>query len=146
MNAFRFRMEKVLEWRRLQLEQEEARFRQQAAALSALDRSRAELEAAGIRAEVEVREFRPLAGADLRALGAYRVDVRRRETRLADQRLECTRELAVRQQALLEAQRRCRLLERLKERRLAEWRKGLDRELQEVASESFLARWNRERS
>jgi hypothetical protein len=146
MTSFRFRLEKVLEWRRLQLEQEEARFRQQAAALATLDRSRAELQAAGIRAEVQVREFRALAGADLSALGAYRADVRRRETSLADQRQECARELASRQQALIEAQRRCRLLERLKERRLAEWREGLERELQELASESFLARWNRERS
>jgi hypothetical protein len=42
---------------------------------------------------------------------------------------------------MLEARRRCRLLERLKERRLAEWTSARDRELEEVASESFLARW-----
>jgi hypothetical protein len=145
MTQFRFRLEKVLEWRGLQLEQAEARFRQQAAELATLDRNRAELEAAGTQAEVQVRQWNPVAGGDLAALNAYRLDVRRRDDRLAKARLECARELAARQQALLEAQRSCRLLERLKERRLKEWQEGLDRELQELASESFLARWNRDR-
>ena len=79
------------------------------------------------------------------SLSIYRAHVRRSESRLAAERQACQRALAERKTALLEAQRRCRLLERLKERRHAEWREGVDRELQELASESFLARWNRER-
>lgn len=145
MTSFHFRLEKVLEWRRIELEQEEARFRSQSDALAAIDRRRAELEAGGIRAEVQVREWNPLAGNDLTALSAYRAHVRRSESRLSAERQACQGALAERKVALLEAQRRCRLLERLKERRHAEWREGVDRELQELASESFLARWNRER-
>ena len=45
---------------------------------------------------------------------------------------------------MLEARRRCRLLERLKERRLADWTAERNRQLEEVASESFLARWRRD--
>lgn len=146
MTSFRFRLEKVLEWRRLQLEQEESSFRQQAAALAVLDRKIAELQASGVRAELQVREWSPVAGADLAALGSYRSNVRQQQSRLAVQRQEYARQLAARQQSLLEAQRRCRLLERLHERRLREWREGLHRELQELASESYLARWNREQS
>ncbi len=146
MKPFRFRLEKVLEWRRLELEREEARFRQQTAALAAIDRNRAELEASGIRAESEVRQWRHVAGADLYALDAYRLEVRRGQARLAEKRRECEQQLADRQRALVEAQRRCRLLERLKERRLDEWKHELDHELQELGQESFLARWNRERS
>ena len=44
---------------------------------------------------------------------------------------------------MLEARRRCSLLERLKERRLAEWTHERDRELDEIAAESYLARWSR---
>jgi hypothetical protein len=44
---------------------------------------------------------------------------------------------------MLEARRRCRLLERLKERRLTEWTAGRDHELEEIAAESYLARWSR---
>ena len=47
---------------------------------------------------------------------------------------------------MLEARRRCRLLERLKERRLAEWTTARDRELDELASESYLAKWNRQQA
>jgi hypothetical protein len=42
---------------------------------------------------------------------------------------------------MLEARRRFRLLERLKERRHEDWRLARDRELEELASESYLARW-----
>ena len=47
---------------------------------------------------------------------------------------------------MLEARRRCRLLEKLKERRLAEWRAAAEREIEALAAEAFLTRWNQERS
>src|SRR5208283_313388 len=99
-----------------------------------------------IRAEMEVRRWDPLAGRDLSALGRFRLRVQSREKQMVLQRAECQRELAVRKTAMLEARRRCRLLERLKERRLGEWMSAHDRELEEVASESFMARWARRRA
>jgi len=143
MIPFRFSLDKVLEWRRMQLELEENQFKQQLAAMAALDRARAELEAAGIRAEVQVREWRPVAGADLAALGSFRLRTRKMEEELEVRRAECRRKLAGQQAAMLEARRRFRLLERLKERRLAEWQRASNRELEELASESYLAQWNR---
>jgi len=44
---------------------------------------------------------------------------------------------------VLEAQRRVRLLERLRERRFSEWEAELNRELEALAAESYLARWKR---
>ena len=146
MTTFRFPLQKVLDWRRTQLELAEARFQQQTAALAAIDRAYAEMEASGIRAEVEVRCWDPLAGRDLAALGRFRLRVQSREKQISLQRAGCQRELAVRKTAMLEARRRCRLLERLKERRLAEWTLTRDRELEELASESYLSRWARHRA
>jgi hypothetical protein len=146
MTTFRFPLQKVLDWRLAQLELEESRFQRQMAALAAIERAYAEMEASGIRAEMEVRRWDPLAGHDLAALGRFRLLVQAREKQIAAERAECRRELAVRKSAMLEARRRCRLLERLKERRLAEWTFARDRELEEVASESFLARWARRRA
>ena len=146
MTTFRFPLQKVLDWRRTQLELAEARFQQQLAALAAIDRAYAEMEASGITAELEVRRWDPLAGCDLAALGRFRLLVQSREKQIALQRVECQRELAVRKSAMLEARRRCRLLERFKERHLAEWTSARDRELEEVASESFLARWAHRRA
>ena len=57
MTTFRFPLQKVLDWRKTQLELEEARFQRQLAALAAIDRAYAEMEASGIRAEVEVRRW-----------------------------------------------------------------------------------------
>jgi hypothetical protein len=143
MTAFRFPLKRVLDWRRTQLEIEEARYRQQAAALAAIDGERAELEAEGIRAEVQVRAWDPVSGRDLEALSAFRARVKTLEARLLQRRMECARKLAEQQAVMLEARRRCRLLERLEERRLAEWRTARDKELEELASESFLAKWSR---
>src|SRR5580693_299492 len=121
MTSFRFPLQKVLDWRRTQLELEEVRFKQQIAALADLDSARAELEAAGIKAEIQVRGWNALAGCNLAALGSFRLDVKQRENQIASYRVECQKTFEAQQGAMLEARRRCRLLERLKERRLADW-------------------------
>jgi len=143
VKSFQFPLQRALEWRRTELQLAEARLHQQLAELAELDRARAELEAAGIRTEVEVREFNPLAGRDLTALGSFRLLIKVREKEIAGRRVECRRELAARRAGLSEARRRCRLLERLKERRWTEWQLARDRELEELASDSYLAQWNR---
>ena len=142
MKTFHFPLEKALEWRRIELELEEARYKQQSAELASLDRRRAEIEASGIRAEIQVREWTPVSAGDLAALGNFRLRVKSDEAELAGRRAECARKLADRQKHMLEARRRCRLLERLKERRLAEWKSAADRELEQIAAESYLSRWN----
>ena len=143
MKAFQFPLEKALDWRRVQLELEEARYKQQLATLAALDRERAEVAAAGSLAETQVREWNPVAAGDLTALASFRLYVKAQETGIAARRREAELKLAEQQKLMLEARRRCRLLERLKERRRAEWAIARDRELEEVAAESYLARWHR---
>ena len=145
MKTFRFPLEKALDWRRIQLELEEVRYKQQVGALAGLDRQRAEVEASGIRAEIQVREWRPIAARDLTALGDFRLYVKARESAIARQRFESAQKLAEQQKLMLEARRRCRLLERLKERRLAEWTTARDHEVEEIAAESYLARWSQRR-
>ena len=146
MKTFRFPLEKALDWRRIELELEEVRYKQQVGELAGLDRQRAEVEASGIRAEIEVREWRPIAAGDLTALGSFRQYVKSRESEIARLRFEAAQKLAEQQKVMLEARRRCRLLERLKEHRLTEWTAGRDREVEEIAAESYLARWSRRRT
>ena len=143
MTSFRFPLQKVLDWRRTQLELEEISFKQQLMAVADLDRTRAELEAAGMKAETQVRGWGSLAGGDLAALGRFRLDLKQKDSEIAARRVECQRSLETQQRTMLEARRGCRLLERLKDRRLAEWTSARDHELEELASESFLARWGR---
>ncbi len=146
MTAFRFRLETVLAGRRTQAQLAEMEFRREAAALAALDQATAELEARGIQTEAEVRDWSPLEGSDLAALGAFRRSVERQTKDLAARRTAQTKKLAEREQAMVDARRRCRLLERLRERRLAEWQSESDRELEQAAADSYLARLARESS
>jgi hypothetical protein len=143
MTNFRFSLQKALDLRRLQLELEESKFRQQAAALAELDRLGEEMRTQCARAENQVREGGSAVGRDLAALGDFRRYAQAKEKELAKRRMEGEKALVELRQAMLEARRRCLLLEKLKERRQADWDKALNRELEELANESFLARWNR---
>jgi hypothetical protein len=143
MKAFQFPLAKALDWRRIQLELEEARYKQQIASLAGLDRQRAEVEASGVRAEIQVREWSPIAAGDLSALGNFRLYIKSQESEIARRRFEAAQKLAEQQKLMLEARRRWRLLDRLKDRRLTEWTTGRDREVEQIAAESYLARWHR---
>jgi hypothetical protein len=146
MKSFRFPLEKALDWRRTQLGLEEVRYKQQVAAVASLDSRRAEVEASGVRAETQVREWRPIGSGDLTALGNFRQHVKSQEAEIARRRSEAAKKLAEQQKLMYEARRRCRLLERLRESRLKEWTAGRDHELEEIAAESYTARWNRRRA
>jgi hypothetical protein len=145
MRSFHFPLEGVLGLRRTQLEIEEASYQRLLGEVAALDRTRAELEALGIQAEVQVRQWRPLSGTDLAALAAFRGALQSKERSIAACRVEAVKKAGTQLAAMLAAQRRCRLLERLRERRLAEWRREAGREIETLAAESYLARWKRDR-
>jgi hypothetical protein len=143
VKSFRFPLDKALEWRRAQLEVGEAQFKREVAALAELDRRRDALRESARLADAQVREWESVTGRDLAALAEFRLHVKAREREMAGQRAEQVKRIAARQAAMLEARRRCRLLERLRDRRLEEWRGAEARELEELASESYLANWNR---
>jgi hypothetical protein len=143
MTKFQFPLQKALDWRRTQLELAQARLEQQLAELAGIDRERAELDAMGQRTEAEVRQFTLIEGGDLSALGSFRLRVKAHGQALAAKRAECQKELAARQTAMLEVRRRCRLLDRLKERRLTEWESEAGKELDQLAADSYLAQWAR---
>jgi len=141
MNVFRFSLQKVLDWRATALHIEESRFKQQAEALADLERARAGLRREAILVENEVRRSKAIAGSDLAALSAFRSQMQVREKRIAATQAEAQKKLLAQQAVMLEARRQCRLLERLRERRLTEWKQAANKEVEEAASEAFLARW-----
>ena len=72
--------------------------------------------------------------------------MKNQEAEIARRRVECASKLADQQKQMLEARRRCRLLERLKDRRLLEWTAARDHELEDIAAESYLSRWSQNQS
>jgi len=143
MRAFVFPLRQALKWRGTQLEVEENKLRQLAASLEEMALAAVRLDLVKDRAEVAVRQSAVVEASDLWALAAYRQRVIVELQALAQRRTECERQAAAQRGKVLEAQRQFRVIEKLEQRRLAEWQVDADRELESLAAESFLARWKR---
>ena len=145
MRPFEFPLRRVLEWRRTQMELAENKLRRMAADLEELALAVVKLDLVRGRAEQVVRESAVADAGDLWALAAYRARLINEQRELTRRRREYEQQLALQRQRVLEAQRQCRLLEKLAESRRAEWRKAMDREMESQAAEAYLALWNRRR-
>jgi len=143
MRAFTFPLRRVLAWRETQLELEENKLRRLVAALEELALAEVRLDLTRGRAEQAVREASAVEAGDLWALAAYRQRLIAERQSLAERRRSGELQLAAQREKVIEAQRQCRLLEKLAERRLAEWRREADREIESLAAESYLASWSR---
>lgn len=142
MRKFQFPLESALRWRRQQQEAEE-----QKAAWLAAERRRAvqTLEATvalWVSAREQAQEELDLRGGDLQILSQYGRALDRRRRQIEDQIARLDRALATQRAAVLEAQRRTRLLEKLRESRFQEWGRELDGEIERLATETYLARWD----
>jgi flagellar export protein FliJ len=145
MPQFHFSLEKVLRWRSVELTAQEAKLKALVQEQLHLQTQLAEVSAERSKLISSLGSMPDLRGDDLRTLTACGLRLRRTAENLAQQLLRCGRELARQRKSYSEAKRRVRLLEELRDRRLREWKFQQAAELEELASESFLANWNRER-
>jgi flagellar biosynthesis chaperone FliJ len=145
MASFQFSLEKVLRWRTVELTGEEAKLKALLQQQLHLQTLLADVSAERSKLISSLGSMPDLRGDDLRTLTACGLRLRRNAENLAQQLLRCSRELAKQRRKYSEAKRRVRLLEELKDRRLQEWKYQESALLEELASESFLANWNRER-
>ncbi len=143
MIAFHFRLERALAWRNTELIREEARLEQLQAELRSIEvaatnvrQRRAEAQSAVARAPVVV-------GSELATLEWVRVWAVAEDARLSRQAAISRQGIAQQKQSVAVARRHVRLLERLKERRHAEWKIQADRELDDLASEAAIMQWRR---
>ncbi len=141
MTGFRFSLQRVLEWRAVQLRAEEEKLsglQQQLNALIARDK---ELVMTVLKSEMELRARPVIPGPELTALTGFRqrVQNQRRALRQSCARLE--REIDEQRKRLLKARQEHRVLEKLREKRRAEWVYLYDREIENLAAEVYLAQW-----
>ena len=143
MKRFEFRLARVRDFRRQQLEMEEVK-------LEVLRAERQQIEAESLRLENEATgtrnslmvtgsvEAQELVAADhyLHSLAAA---TKRQAAKLADWQVRTSKQ----QQAMVEARRRVRLLEKLEEKQLRLWKEEADREQENLSSELYLARWKK---
>jgi flagellar export protein FliJ len=143
MAKFEFSLERVLRWRSVELAGEEAKLKQLVQQQLHLQSVLAEVSAERSKLISSLGSLPNLSGNDLRTLTACGLRLRRTAQSLSQQLLECGRDLSVQRRKYGEAKRRVRLLEELKERRLREWKYEEAALLEELASDSYLASWNR---
>ena len=138
MKAFRFRPERVLDWREMERTLAASRVEVAQTALARLSAELSTIDAALARGP----EAAP-SGASLANQAAWRITLLRHRT-AAELRVSGA-QVTLRQQesALLEASRRVKLLEKLKENSLSRWHSDLDRETAAFAAEVHLSRYNR---
>jgi flagellar export protein FliJ len=145
MTRFEFSLERVLRWRSVELAAEEAKLKQLVQEQLHLQSVLAQVSAERSTLISSLGSMPNLSGDDLRTLTACGLRLRRNAENLAQQLHRCGRDLATQRKKYGEAKRRVRLLEELKDRRLREWKYQQAAQLEELASESFLANWNRDR-
>ena len=141
MKIFRFPLERVLHWRTTQLELERA-------AMQRLVQRKLELEHAfqAIASNRNAEEFAiahasSIDSRELQTLSAYQSRTVREKTNLLNLGAQLERETAAQLGKITEAQRRVKLLERLREQRLQEWTGELAKEQEQFAAEAWLGQW-----
>ncbi len=138
MKAFRFRLEQALRWRKAQAEQLKA------TAAAAADRVSA------LNADLEARELRLRADSEgltqtpdtegFQNWAAYLRRAKRESAGVEKQLREADRLLGEQMRLLVEANRKVRLLEKLRENAAGRWNAEMQREIEAFASEAFLGR------
>ena len=141
MQAFQFRLERILGWRRKEFEAEEARLGPLLAAQKQLETAQHEILAAWDRAGRELLAGGIVYGTDLAALSGFRARLERELEANTRARRGAAERILSQQARVVEAHRRVRLLEKLRHRKLEQWSTAWDRELENFAGEAFLARW-----
>jgi len=142
MERFQFRLDRVLAWYRKKCHMEESRL------AVCLDRVRTtESGIARLRAERSAIEHELFArtaipAADFLNLGRYRLRADKEAAELQAERRQRTLEVSEQLKRVRRAQQRVKLVEKLRERKLEEYTAAAGRELENLASEAFLARWS----
>lgn len=144
MRAFRFPLQRVLEWRALQLRVEEEKLAGLQQQLASLVELREKLAAARHRSESHVFASGTVPGSDLQSWALYQARLAKQQELLKTQLLQCEKLILEQRQRLMKARTDHRVLERLKERRWKQWVSLSDREVEETANDVFLAKWARE--
>ncbi|MEI9976909.1 MAG: hypothetical protein WDO73_35575 [Ignavibacteriota bacterium] len=141
MQTFRFRLEKVLEWYTRQYEEEERRLTVCLAALAETKVAIAALLAGRLTIERDLLSLRSIPARDLVALSLYRLGAKKRETELDAERDRRAVEVEAQRVRLRAVDRKMRMIAKLRERRVAEYTYAETRELEQLASDAYFAKW-----
>lgn len=143
MKSFHFSLQRVLEYRALQMRAEEEK-------LSAIQNQIAEvlhrenaLTAAQLTAEMNLLAQTLVEASEFRSLSAFQLRIRSEKISLLAARKSLEVNIAEQRKRLLKARKDCKILENLKDRRKKAWTYLSDREIENTAAESYISNWAR---
>lgn len=137
--AFRFRLSRVLDWYDRQYRMEAGRLRQCAEQSASAHTELARHRQSRLANETQLLRLESLEGNDLRARELYRRRSLLQESHLIRICRDADRNLETQREATLAAQRKVRLVEKLRDRERDEFNYLASRELEHVAADSWLA-------
>ncbi len=139
MKAFRFPLDSALRWRRSQCDLERAavqRLLQQRAQL-------AEAHAQSVAERTRSSEAILLQPSEFETLSGFHARVDRAKAVLHSRQNELEPRIAAQVRRAMEAQRKVKLMERLKQRRVDQWTQSRNAEDEAFATEAWLSRMGR---
>jgi hypothetical protein len=140
MQSFKFRLERVLQWQGKVCHLEEEGIRLCRLAVTEAEYRIAQLRSESLAAEQELLRRHAIAASDLLALAEYRLQVVIRSRELEAHRQSVVNALEEQMRKLMAARRQLQRIETLRDRSLLDHNFAANRELEELALESHLAR------
>jgi hypothetical protein len=141
VKQFSFPLEGALKIRRTQLEIERARTETLARAVTDLDRAGALLQNAKMESKTWISQTKPLDSSMISTVPEFDQFTRRQIAKVQLRKNEVLAKLTVQKSKAVEANQRVKLIERLREKRLAEWVSSMQKEQETFAADAHLARW-----
>jgi len=144
MKAFRFKLQKVLEWREMQLQIAQEKLEQLQRQLDFLNQQEEKILAFYAEAECKMLACPVLTGCELQAMAGLKQRTQQQLDKVRVRQIECAALVADLRGRTLKARQDHLVLEKLREHRLQEWRYLSARELESTAAELYLATWTRD--
>jgi flagellar export protein FliJ len=143
VKTFKFPLQRVLDWRAIQMRTEEeklAGLQHKLAMTIARDKALTDSE---LQTETDLAKSPTLNGMDLQRFAAFQLRVRSERASLQVSRIQCDAQIVEQLKRLLKARKEVRVLEKLREKRFESWTYLNDREVESIAAEAYISRWAR---
>jgi flagellar export protein FliJ len=143
MKTFQFPLQRVLEYRELQMRTEEEKLSTIQNQLAEVLHRENALTAAQLNAEMNLLGRPVVEATEFRALSAFQLRIRSEKVSLVTARKTLETQIAEQRKRLLKARKDCKILQNLKDRRKKAWMYLSDREIENIAAESYISNWAR---
>jgi flagellar export protein FliJ len=141
MKTFRFPLDQALHIRRAQLEIEQAKLQRLLHQRQQLEQQGAAIlmEAANTRRAIATQVL--LNANEIATLPDYQRGAKHRLLKLDRMKQDLLKRTQDQSRATLEAERKVKLLEKLREKRFKEWNSEMQKEQENFAADAYLSRW-----